>query len=32
VPGEPRNFGFGTFAPLPSLRLVVSIAQELQLP
>jgi hypothetical protein len=32
VPGEPRNFGFGTFAPLPTLRLVVSIAQELQLP
>jgi hypothetical protein len=32
VSGEPRNFGFGTFAPLPSLRLVVSIAQELQLP
>jgi hypothetical protein len=32
VPGEPRNFGFGTFASLPSLRLVVSIAQELQLP
>jgi hypothetical protein len=33
VPGfDPRLFGFGTFASLPRLRLVVSIAQELQLP
>lgn len=31
VPGD-RTFGFGTFAALPSLRLVVSVTRELQLP
>jgi hypothetical protein len=30
--GSPRTFGFGTFAELPSLRLIFSIARELQLP
>lgn len=29
---DQRTFGFGSFAALPSLRLVLSIAKELQLP
>lgn len=32
LPEGPRTFGFGTFAELPPLRLVISIAKELQLP
>jgi hypothetical protein len=32
LPAGIRTFGFGTFAELPSLRLVISIAKELQLP
>jgi hypothetical protein len=29
---QQRTFGFGSFEPMPSLRLVLSIARELQLP
>jgi hypothetical protein len=32
LPAGIRTFGFGTFAPMPALRLVISIAKELQLP
>jgi hypothetical protein len=32
LPAGTRTFGFGTFASLPALRLVISIAKELQLP
>jgi hypothetical protein len=32
VPGEPRTFGFAAFESMPPLRLVISIARELQLP
>jgi hypothetical protein len=32
VGGEPRTFGFGTFSSLPTLRLVISITREMQLP
>jgi hypothetical protein len=30
--GTTRTFGFGTFAGLPSLRIIVTLARELQLP
>jgi hypothetical protein len=30
--GSTRTFGFGTFAGLPSLRIIVTLARELQLP
>ena len=30
--GSPRTFGFGTFAEMPSLRIIVTISRELQLP
>jgi hypothetical protein len=29
---QQRTFGFGSFAPMPRMRLIVSIARELQLP
>ncbi|HSK19014.1 MAG TPA: hypothetical protein VK912_07725 [Longimicrobiales bacterium] len=30
--GSTRTFGFGTFAEMPSLRIIVTISRELQLP
>lgn len=30
--GQERTFGFGTFAEMPSLRIIVTISRELQLP
>lgn len=30
--GSTRTFGFGTFATMPSLRMIVTISRELQLP
>jgi hypothetical protein len=32
TPLEPRTFGFGAFEPLPRLRLIVSVARDLELP
>jgi hypothetical protein len=30
--GSTRTFGFGTFAELPSIRIIVTISRELRLP